>query len=301
MASEMLSHKQRYHKHIIDSLYLRGNTAPLYKFLNEGGRVEDLGAEAKYIYSCRAVVADIGLVKFLFERGATLKKEISFFLHTHDMPDEVFEWALEKNFDEFEADCPALFEVACNIKRFKRLIERGANVHAVLHEYSPKPLVIALAEAGFIEHIELIVEKGADINSVWRGDWIPLFAALNASTCKADAIERLVKLGADYRHKRKNGQTAIMTVASGFIPESDNVNKLKYLMSLYQGWVDEVDVYGNTALHLAANSSREVDVISLLLEKGFDAKLANKGGRTPIDMMIERKNPKLFEPFRRFV
>lgn len=303
MASETLSgEKTRYNKHIADSLDLRGDTGPLWKFLKAGGMVEDLGTAGKYMYCSRHVVSDLALVKLLFERGATLKRELSFFLHTHNMSDEVFEWALEKNFDKFETEFPVLYEVACNANRFKRLVERGADIHAIFHEFTPKPLVMALAGAGFIEQVELIVGKGADINAVWRDDWIPLFEAVLSNKCNVEGIERLVKLGADYRYKRKNGRTAIMATASGMLSaERDLVNKLKYLMSLYQGWADEVDEDGNSALHIAADYSFNPDVISLLLEKGFDAKLANKDGKTPFDVCAKRNRPGLLEPFIQFV
>jgi hypothetical protein len=302
MESEILSGKARYHTHIIDSLNLRGDTGPLRKFLNDGGNVKDLGTSGKYIYCSRHVVSDLALVKLLFERGATLERELSFFLHTRSMSDEVFEWALENDFDKFETEYPVLYEVTCNAGRFKRLVERGADIHAVFDELTPKSLVMALAGAGFIDQVELIVARGADINAVWRDDWIPLFEALLSSHCKADGIERLVKLGADYRYKRQTGHTAIMIAASGIFPsECVLVNKLGYLMSLYQGWADEVDEDGNSALHLAAGTPDGGDVISLLLEKGFDPMLANKEGMTPIEICLSSNKPVLFVPFWKMI
>lgn len=133
------------------------------------------------------------------------------------------------------------------------------------------------ANGGDKETISFLVEKGIDINVICGEGWTPFLSACISSICGADMLEHLVKLGADHR-KRYKSQTAIMIVASCLFPvQARSLEKLEYLMSLYQGWVDEVDENGNTALHLASNKGEEqAGVITFLLSKGFNPMLVNK-------------------------
>lgn len=281
----------------IQEALFEGNTKPLWDFLKAGGNIQDLGKSDVPFYACDKVTGDLELVKLLFERGMKLNEEYSFFCRQTQMSDEVFDWALDNNLDKAKTDDPVLFNLVCRPKRFKRVVERGANINVCFGKYAPTTLIASAALNGQKEMVSFLVEKGADINASFHNWWSAIFDAAHTEKCDVDMLEHLVKLGADYR-ARYQGQTLIMVVSSLAYPEKQHsVNKLKYLMSLYQGWADEVDDKGNTALHLAAEQKGAASVIKLLLSNGFDPTLVNKNGKTPIEICISKNTPEPFQPF----
>lgn len=277
---------------------LNEDTKPLWDFLNTGGEIEELGKIRTPFYAYGTTCRDLALLELLFERGMNLDEDYCFFIAQKFMSDETFEWALEKNMDKAKTRTPVLFYLVGHPQRFKRIVERGADIHAPLSEYSPKHLIMHAVDGGNKETVNFLVENGADVNFCYGDGWTPFLTACISSLCGVDMLEHLVKLGADYR-KRYKSQTAIMIVAGYLFPISTrSVEKLAYLMSLYQGWADEVDEKGNTALHLASNKGGDqAEVIAFLLSKGFNPMLANDNGRNPIEMCMFETDTAAFAPF----
>lgn len=299
----------RYRKDIEAALD-RNDIRPLRLFLEAGGNVHELGDSVmgfplyNYPFYCfTPVVKDLELVKLLFERGMKLESDFSFFQKVAEMSDEVFEWALEKEIHTKEPSSACLFHAMDNHPaRFVRLVERGAHTWERFSDDNPKSLLEHAIENGNKEMVEFLVRKGESINSeaVYNkySKQTLFFVAILSRKCRVDMLELMVRLGADYQRKIQTRETAIMFAANSFRPEeSDAINKIKYLMSLYQGWVDEVDGDGNTALHVAARNQTGADIVLLLLERGFDPLLANKDGMTPIELCILDNNAETFRVF----
>lgn len=294
----------RYRKEIEAALD-RKDTRPLRLFLERGGNVPDLGCSVSGFplynypfYYFPAVVKDLELVKLLFERGMKLESDCSFFEKIADMSDEVFEWALEKEIHKTEPSSGCLFYAMDHPARFMRLVERGAHTWERFSDDDPKSLLEHAIKNGNKEMVEFLVSKGESINSEVYDKYNEktiFFLAILSRKCRVDMLELMVRLGVDYRWKTSRGKTAIMFAAGIFRPEeSDVINKLKYLLSLYQGWVGEIDDDGNTALHVAARNKTGADIVSLLLERGFDPLLANEDGKTPIELCILDNNAVAF-------
>lgn len=281
----------------IEKALRSGNTGPLWEFLESGGKVEDLGEPTLPFYAHKKVTSDLKLVKLLFERGMKLAKGYHFFYRPEQMSDDVFEWALENNLDKTNTEPSILFSLVCQPLRLKRLVERGADINVRCGDKVSATLVAHAAATNNKEAVTFLVEKGADINALIQDGWTAFLEVTLTNVCGVDMLQHLVALGADYR-VRYQGETAIMIAADSYNPEEcSSVEKINYLMSLYQGWADEVDDKGNTALHFAARIKEAADVIALLLEKGFDPLLANKEGITPIEICIKKDYPPSFEPF----
>lgn len=303
----------RYRKEIEAALF-QNDTRPLRLFLGNGGNVSDLGDSVMGFplhnypfYYFPAVVKDLELVKLLFDRGMKIESDCSFFTRIDEMSDDVFEWALEKDIHKTEPSSECLFHAMDDHPvRFFRLVERGAHTWERFSDDNPKSLLEHAIEKGKKEMVKFLVEKGENINSQVGqnkyNQWTLFFSAVFSRQCRADMLELMVNLGADYRYKTSMGETAIMVAADSFRPEeSDAINKLKYLMSLYQGWAEEVTIHGNSALRVAAENRTGADIVSLLLEKGFDPLLANKDGKTPIEFCIIDDYVDTFKPFWKMI
>lgn len=297
----------RYRKDI-EAALARNDTRPLRLFLESGGNVPDLGCSVMGFplynypfYYFPAVVKDLGLVKLLFERGMKLESDCSFFEKIADMSDEVFEWALEKEIHKTEPSSECLFHAMDHPARFMRLVESGAHTWERFSDDNPKSLLEHAIEKGNKEMVEFLVSKGENINSEVYDKYSHhtiFFLAILSRKCRVDMLELMVRLGVDYRWKSHRGNTAIMVAAGSIWPaESDAINKLKYLLSLYQGWTGEVKDDGNTALHVAARNQTGANIVSLLLERGFDPLLANEDGKTPIELCILDDNAVAFRTF----
>jgi hypothetical protein len=281
----------------IQKALLANDTGPLWEFLNAGGQVDDLGEHYCPLYYYPNTCSDLALVKLLFERGMKLEEDFCFFTGQNDMSDDVFDWALENDLDKAKTSSPVLFFLVSNFARFKRVFERGADIHLVFSVYLPRPLIMHAVGTNNKDVVAFLVEKGADINARLQDGWTSLMEAGFNSRCDEDMIELLVKLGADY-HARYKGETVIMIVAAAIYKGgTNNYNKLKYLLTLYQGWADEVDEEGNTALHLAALRDNGAQNVDLLLKNGFDPMRANKKGITPIEICIREDCTEKFKPF----
>ena len=117
-----------------------------------------------------------------------------------------------------------------------------------------------------IQIIELLIEKGADVDKPGPHNWTALYIAISRG--HYDVCEILLDAGAkilanDLPEASRNGDTDICE-----------------LLLSKGASIDRKSADGNTALHRAC-ADGHVQTIRMLLEKGASAEIKNKAGKTP--------------------
>lgn len=285
--------------HQIDEALRGKNTEPLKQYLDAGGRAQALCAALGFpLYRIPAVIGDLHLLKRLFSDGMQLDKNNSFFGCVDTMPDEVFEWAISQDFDkaEIDQDCSNLAYQVSHPARFKRLVERGADVREPIHKRGGHPLIMLAAYRGAEEVVRFMVAAGADINADFQDGWKPIHEVM-CFVQDAGRLEFMISMGADVKARYK-GRTLVMLGAQGTNPDmSYSLDKIKLLYSMSDDWSGEEDDEGNTALHHAAKTNISTEIIDFLLSKGSDPMKKNKAGLSPLEISISKDTPVRFRPF----
>ncbi|MCK5155253.1 MAG: ankyrin repeat domain-containing protein, partial [Spirochaetales bacterium] len=135
------------------------------------------------------------------------------------------------------------------------------------------PLHAAIQKNSSEDIINLLIHKGADINS--RNNWIntPLHTAF--LSLNKNAVLILIDAGADIFSRNGDGNSPLSiafsmgtdTISWIVTPENKNVT----------------DQYGNTPLHIAAFYGN-IDAVNYLVSIGISAGMKNLAGDTPADM-----------------
>ena len=178
------------------------------------------------------------------------------------------------------------------------------NHGAVLHNEEINPLYFA-ASHGDVKIINLLIEKGADVNEKFNKEATPLSAAADAG--HLDACKLLVSKGADINHINSSGDSILALAIS-----SRNPKLVEYLLAegvalnnadeshppliqaacfksidivkilLAQGAdVNRPDRLGNTALFYSCKDSLEI-ITKLLLQAGADLNIENSDKETAL-------------------
>jgi ankyrin repeat protein len=139
------------------------------------------------------------------------------------------------------------------------LIDRGADVN-----YRSKPdgwtalhcAIVGNGQAGTLERVKLLVERGAVVDCSDREGNTPLILACEVS--KSDVGEYLVERGASVNLRRKDGLTALMMA----VLHEGSIRMIKALLANGAD-VTSVTHRGETALTMAMRSGRQ-EVVELL-------------------------------------
>jgi len=91
-----------------------------------------------------------------------------------------------------------------NVEMARLLIQCGAYIHTTYCSSKYTPLVYAGNNSN-LEMTMMLVENGADVNSLDRSGCTPIFHA----NCEK-VVEFLLESGADVNHKNKNGETPLI-------------------------------------------------------------------------------------------
>lgn len=273
-----------------EELFYKQNVQPLKDYLAAGGKIT---AKRTFpFYYSVLVVRDIELVITLFDRGMSVSAEWNFFGHIEDMSDEVFRWALEKNFDKLEYGIPVVHFAFNHRERFVELLQRGMDIYAMGRSCKYTAMVSAVGENN-IAGIELLYEAGLDINhpSEFPAVHRAVYGDVGIKTFKL-----LIRLGADPGTRTKKGKDTMMVLCDSVYPGRDSLEKIKFISLVYPSWASARDNDGNTALHFAIFCGH-CDFVSLLLSLGADYTIKNNNGRDPVDSVIYVDN---LVGFRRF-
>lgn len=138
----------------------------------------------------------------------------------------------------------------------------------------------AAAASGKSQAVELLLQRGADVNALNSMRQTPLFQAAdsgNLSTIKA-ITERLKLTG--LMHQDADGLTALHNAAEG-----GHADVIVFLIRLGNeanvDIIDQIDQVGRSPLHYACEAGRP-NAVAALLEYGPDVDLQNDVGLTPL-------------------
>ena len=150
------------------------------------------------------------------------------------------------------------------------LIDKGADVNAKNRRAST-PLHWAIHDQA---KVHLLLSKGADVNSKQVQGRTPLFLATILGD-SVPTIRLLLGSGADPNLASANGQTPLMMVAA-----RGNVEAMRLLIEK-GAEVNHRDGAGETALMFACTSGN-ADAVRFLIEKGADVKVRSKRNETAL-------------------
>lgn len=173
-----------------------------------------------------------------------------------------------------------------SIEKVRVLLDAGADPN-IQGSIGNTPLHVAAR--GYVDIINLLVSRGADIEARDDESSTPLYCAVLEGS--ADAVKALRKLGADIDARGWEGTTPLMNLC-GQCPRH-----------IYRGLVDLVielgadvnatDIDGWMPLHYAARVGH-VDIVEKLLKHGAAVFAADRRGDIPLDLVLAGK-PKTYK------
>ncbi len=152
------------------------------------------------------------------------------------------------------------------------------------------PNLMKASAAGDLATVEQVCQEGAEVRNQIEG-WTALSCA--AANGHADIVRYLITRGAADMYRRDH-HTQPPVVGLGEIKEGTKLTPLLWacqkghwrimciLLKENLSW-DDIDMIGNTAIHLAA-SSNTFKTVEILLERGVDITRKNSRGHTPIEL-----------------
>ncbi|QQO09935.1 ankyrin repeat domain-containing protein [Breznakiella homolactica] len=214
-----------------------------------------------------------------------------------------------------------------NSAEAKEIIDSGYDINEPRGLYAKtSPLIIA-AEYENIEIIKLLVEKGADINTVYSRTTALTEAIIKNNACivsyfldnggnadqiiddlfystpllnagqfsdNIDIFSKLIEYGAsvNYLEYRLTGQTTCL----GTILRRDIPDKFKIADFLINSGaeVNIADVSGNTILHDAVNRN-DIETAEYLIQKNIDILVPNKMNETALDIARRSNNTRIIQ------
>lgn len=237
--------------------------ALLAALLEEGASPNTLDSEGNAVLALAADEGQLELVQRLLDAGADVNGTMSELGATGAINASALIQAASKS----------------HIEVVKLLIDRGADVNQAEEQYNRTPLHGA-AWNNHTEIVTILLENGADADahSTWpRGESpgeTPLhFAARNGSF---EAVQALLDGGADVDTQTDIGVTPLMS--PDVLPNSEMV------ALLLEGGSnpDKRNIYGNTALHVAAMEFLRNESIPILIAHGASIDLQNNAGDTAL-------------------
>jgi ankyrin len=129
-----------------------------------------------------------------------------------------------------------------------------------------------------IRLVQLLVERGADVNAPDRNHDTPLHSACYVG--KLDIARELLNLGATVTTKNGQGGTPLHVTSRGEYESQDGVRLARLLLE-HGADVNAQDMENDTPLHFACRHGK-LEIARLLLDRGAAADAKNKLGETPL-------------------
>lgn len=180
------------------------------------------------------------------------------------------------NTKKFDSVANSLCQAAANgdLITIKKILEenKGLDINSGDYDYRT-PLHLAAAE-GKLETVKFLIEKGAKINSLDRFKNTPIQDALRSS--HHEVVEFLQKNGAKSFYSIGNKVNMMMSTI-----QSGDKKLLQNLLLVSPELINATDYDRKTALHLAA-SIGDLEIVSILVEKGADVNALDNSDQAPI-------------------
>jgi ankyrin repeat protein len=171
-----------------------------------------------------------------------------------------------------------------HIKNIELLIEKGADINS--KNMDGETVLMNAIQNGNTELVELLIKNGAEINGKSKdGETALMYAAQNGNT---ELVARLIKNGAEINGKSKDGETALMFAIF------ENHTEIVELLIENGANINAQDKKGDTALLLAVQSGHE-KVVELLIKNGAKINDQNKNGATALMCAAQNGHEKVVE------
>lgn len=121
--------------------------------------------------------------------------------------------------------------------------------------------------------IQLLIEKGADVNAINKYGKTCLHTAVESYDPKPKVVELLIENDADVDAINNNGETCLHIAAT-----TSNIKVVRFLVKEKNADVNARDKYGNTPLHCVD----DVEVMRFLIAKDAKVNARNKSRYTPL-------------------
>ena len=168
----------------------------------------------------------------------------------------------------------------------KLLVDRGADVNQKVENIG-SPLCYAARNAQ-LDSAQLLIQEGADLNSVDSGGHSSLHWAIGRSKAREELFDYIIGLGADPLLVDQRGCNGLHYAA-----RANNLGALEKILECGSE-VNSVDGFGWTPLHWAAASTRlSTQVIKALLRSECKTEMKDRDGRTALDLALMFDNAEL--------
>lgn len=185
------------------------------------------------------------------------------------------------------------------------LIAKGASIHAL----TPTPIIFAIYNGASIGIIQLLIDKGADINTIAQNHQSALTVA--AEKGRADMVSFLIEHGADLGRDAEraltlasqNAHADVVAMLSRFVTPDDKTASQTLRSAAHDGEVEMVQVLlkrfdisngqADQAL-LTAIWKGHIDIVKILVESGVSVNIDN-GEDTALLLSLWYKHLDIFD------
>jgi ankyrin repeat protein len=254
--------------HAMEQAGRKGDVDKIKELVNQGLSLESRGTLGYTPLMWVAMHGDAKGVKALLEMGADAKAT-------------AIEDGVDKGTGVLHAACTAKKD---RLEKFRLLLAAGADPNATAKGGSEQSVwQHALNTSSSDEILQLLIDKGMDINAAVHEGYTPLWFA----ACKArpNVVTMLLKAGAKVRTVTADGRTPLTGAAMG--SHIDQAEALRVINLLVASGADAraAAKNGSTPLHLAAGhaqSKESAQLLTALIAAGGDVNAADERGITPL-------------------
>jgi ankyrin repeat protein len=240
--------------------YKRGSALRLYAFAGEMHSSSEISASVR-ILCVQGLLAMLLVLPGCAERAATKPTP------------EAAQQLLKLRGYEFDEKSFHAAANARDVMAINAFFDAGINPNAP-SEADGRTALISAAARGDLEVVNVLVQRGADVNVKDKKGYTALFHAIEAMYDEV-ALVLLNQPSLDANARGLNGTTALISYV--WRTRRDAVEKL-----LERGAdVNAQDADGDAPLHGAAQNG-DVEMLNLLLDKGADPNIKNRLGGTPL-------------------
>ena len=152
------------------------------------------------------------------------------------------------------------------------------------------PPIIDASNKGNLHLVKSQIQKGVPIDQRGANNYTPLLKA--SASGKLNVVKYLVEHGADLKKTTKWGSSPLELSST-----NGHLDVVKYLLTNKNVDINQLNIYKNTALHIAAYKER-LPVVKYLVEKGAKTDIKNTSGLTPLGIVLRDKRTQMIQYLR---